>query len=140
MDESVIDHIGIAVNDLDEASALFSKLLGKNESHREKVEGEGVEISVFEVGSIRIELLSPLASDSPVAKFLGRRGPGVHHVAIRHGDIPRIHEHLTGEGFTTPGGVRKGGEGRNVFFLKPGETSGVLLEFTSPPSGTSDHD
>jgi len=140
MDEPVLDHIGIAVNDLDETSALFSKLLGINESHREKVEGEGVEIAIFEIGGTRIELLSPLVPDSPVAKYLARRGPGVHHVAVRQTDIQRHYEILTDEGFTAPGGMRKGGEGRDVFFLKPAETSGVLFEFTSPPAERSDHD
>jgi methylmalonyl-CoA epimerase len=140
MDEPVIDHIGIAVRDLDQALALFTHLLGVSASRRETVEGEGVDMAVFETGGTRIELLSPLDPDSPVGRFLNRRGPGIHHVAIRRGDIHRLHEHLTSKGFTAPGGVRRGGEGRDVFFLKPGDTSGVLFEFTSPPSETPDRD
>ncbi len=129
-----VDHIGIAVRSLDEASELFSRLLGMSESHRERVEGEGVEISVFDVGGARIELLAPLHAESPISKFLERRGPGIHHVALALEEVRAHHDHLVGEGFRVLGSLRKGGEGREVFFLDPKETSGVLFEFTSPPA------
>jgi methylmalonyl-CoA epimerase len=129
-----IDHIGIAVRDLDKAGEIFSKLLGVRESHRERVEQEGVEISVFQTRGTRIELLSPLDEKSPIARFLERRGPGIHHIAIERPDIHEHAAHLSGHGFSLIGGVRTGGEGREVFFVDPKETSGVLLEFTSPPS------
>jgi methylmalonyl-CoA epimerase len=138
MGKSSIDHIGIAVENLDEAAKVFSKLLSITESHREKVVNEGVEISVFEVGETRIELLSPIEETSPVAKFLKRRGPGVHHIALRLDELRGHYEELTEQGFSVIGKIRKGGEGRDIFFLDPRETSGVLLEFTTPPSQNSE--
>jgi methylmalonyl-CoA/ethylmalonyl-CoA epimerase len=132
-----IDHIGIAVRDLDEASSTFARILGASESRRERVESEGVEIAVFETGGTRIELLSPLHEHSPIAKFLEKRGPGVHHISLGSRDIRGRHAELGRLGFTFPGGIRKGGEGREVFFLNPKETQGVLIEFTSPPGDGS---
>jgi methylmalonyl-CoA/ethylmalonyl-CoA epimerase len=133
MNTPSVDHIGIAVRTLDEASALFSKILGMSESHRERVESEGVELSVFEIGGARIELLAPTRPDSPVSRFLDRRGAGIHHIALRLDDVRSHHDRLVERGFRVLGSVRKGGEGREVFFLDPKETSGVLFEFTSPP-------
>jgi len=127
-----IDHIGIAVRDLDEASSTFAGILGVSESRRERVESEGVEIAVFETGGARIELLSPLHEQSPVAKFLEKRGPGIHHISLGSRDIRGRYAELSRLGFTFPGGIRKGGERREIFFLSPKETQGVLIEYTSP--------
>ncbi len=136
MNKTGIDHIGIAVTDLDEASAAFSRLLGVEESHREVVRQEGVEIAVFDMCGPRIELLSAFDEESPVARFLERRGPGLHHIAVKSEDIGALYERLAGLGLSLIGAVRSGGEGREVFFVNPKETSGVLFEFTSPPEDT----
>jgi methylmalonyl-CoA/ethylmalonyl-CoA epimerase len=140
MEDMVVDHIGIAVDDLERASETFSKLLGIHESRRETVESEGVEIVVFDLDGARIELLGTLGEDGPIAKFIRKRGPGIHHIAIRCGDPSGHADNLTKQGFNLLGKIRKGGEGRDVFFLPPAETSGVLLEFTSPPEKASDTD
>ncbi|MFQ6103948.1 MAG: methylmalonyl-CoA epimerase [Candidatus Glassbacteria bacterium] len=134
MDQPSIDHIGIAVGDLDEASAVFRNVLGVEESHREEIVEEGVAISIFELATTRIELISPLDGQSPISKFLSTRGPGIHHIAIQKQDIRAHHQILLEKGFSVIGQIRSGGEGREVFFLHPNQTFGVLIEYTSPPS------
>lgn len=133
-----VDHIGIAVDDLDEASSVFARLLGVRESRRERVESEGVEIAVFELRGARIELLSPLDARSPIAKFLQKRGPGVHHISLTSSSLESRLETLSRLGFESLGGIRKGGERRDVFFLSPKGTQGVLIEFTTAARRGSD--
>jgi methylmalonyl-CoA epimerase len=133
-----VDHIGIAVRDLEEASATFARILGMAESRRERVETEGVEIAVFETEGARIELLSPLHGLSPLAQFLEKRGPGIHHISLASGGLQEKASMLAALGFTIAGGIRPGGEGREVFFLHPKDTGGVLIEYTTPPAQRSD--
>ena len=138
MNPPCIDHIGIGVRDLDEASSLFRDVLGVEESHREELPGEGVAIAIFELGATKIELITPLDEENPISKFLATKGPGILHLAIRTPHLEAHYGELREKGFQVTGKIRSGGEGRKVFFLHPKQTSGVLLEFTSPPPHESD--
>lgn len=124
-----IEHIGIAVEDLDKSNHLFAKLLGKGHFKTEKVEGEGVETSFFQVGDLKIELLQVTSESSSIAKFIERRGEGIHHIAF---DVENIEEEvarLKGEGFEILNDIPKlGADNKLVVFLHPRSTNGVLVE------------
>lgn len=130
-----VDHIGIAVNSLEEAIPLYRALLGRPPDGRETVGAEGVRVAFFGRGSGRVELLEPTEPDSPVARFLGKRGPGVHHVCLEVPDLARALERARASGAKPiPPGVRTGAGGRRVAFLHPRTTGGVLLELSEAPA------
>lgn len=124
-----IEHIGIAVKDLENSNQLFAKLFGKPHYKTETVESEGVSTSFFDVGPNKIELLQALNSESPIAKFIDKKGEGVHHIAFAVDDIVAEIERLKSEGFIvlneTP---KKGADNKLVAFLHPKSTNGVLIE------------
>jgi methylmalonyl-CoA/ethylmalonyl-CoA epimerase len=124
-----IEHIGIAVKDLDESNKLFAKLYGKAHYKIETLESAGVKTSFFEVGNNKIELLQALNAESPIAKFIEKKGEGIHHIAFEVEDIYVEISRLKGEGFTvineTP---KKGADHKLVAFLHPKSTNGILIE------------
>ena len=124
-----IEHIGIAVKDISASNELFSKLFGEPHYKVEAVESEGVKTSFFKVGENKIELLEATKEDSPIAKFIERKGEGIHHIAF---DVENIEDEiirLKKEGFIvlndTP---KKGADNKLVAFLHPKTTNGVLIE------------
>lgn len=124
-----IEHIGIAVKDLETSNKLFAALLGKEHYKIESVESEGVNTSFFQSGSNKIELLEATNPESPIAKFIEKKGEGVHHIAFAVDDIEEEIKRLTYEGFQlinkTP---KKGADNKLVVFLHPKSTNGVLVE------------
>jgi len=124
-----VEHIGIAVKDIKESNKLFEKLLGKPHYKTENVESEGVKTSFFKVGTNKIELLEATREDSPIAKFILKKGEGMHHIAFEVDDIELEIKRLKREGFKvlneTP---KKGADNKLVTFLHPKSTNGVLIE------------
>ena len=124
-----IEHIGIAVHNLENSNELFSKLFGQAAYKTEEVASEGVKTSFFKCGPNKIELLEATNEDSPIAKFLEKKGEGVHHIAFDVEDIYAEIKRLKLEGFTvlneTP---KKGADNKLVAFLHPKTTNGVLIE------------
>lgn len=124
-----IEHIGIAVKDLQASNALFEKLLGVPPYKEEAVESEGVTTSFFQSGPNKIELLEATREDSPIAKFLEKKGEGVHHIAFAVEDIEAEIERLIGEGFRMIHEQPKAGaDNKLIAFLHPKGTNGVLVE------------
>ena len=124
-----IEHIGIAVKDLESSNQLFAKLLGKPHYKTETVESEGVSTSFFDVGPNKIELLQALNPESPIAKFIDKKGEGVHHIAFAVDDIEAEMERLKSEGFVVLNEIpKKGADNKLVAFLHPKSTNGVLIE------------
>ncbi len=131
-----IDHIGVAVEDLDEAIALYGERLGMPVQHRETVEEQGVEAVLLGVGDSHVELLRPLGPDTAVGKFLSRSGPGLHHVAYGTDDIESAIESVRAAGLgLIDEQPRIGIRGSRVAFLHPKSTGGVLTELVEPPEG-----
>ncbi len=129
--DSRLEHVAIAVSDLDAAVAVYSALLGRPESGREVVESEQVQVAFFDLGDARLELLEPTAPDSPVGRFLERRGPGLHHIALEVTDIDAALERCRAAGLQTVGEApRHGAGGRRVAFIHPAGSGGVLLELS----------
>ena len=128
-----IDHVGIAVADLEAAVALHEREYGMPVAHRETVASQGVEAVLLDVGAGHVELLAPLADDTPVGRFLARRGPGLHHVAYRVDDVAAALDRLRAQGIRlideTP---RTGIRGSRVAFLHPSATGSVLTELVQP--------
>ncbi len=124
-----IEHIGIAVKDLETSNLLFEKLLGAPHYKIEEVASEGVKTSFFQLGPNKIELLEATNADSPIAKFLEKKGEGVHHIAFAVTDIVAEIARLKDEGFRvlneTP---KRGADNKWVAFLHPKSTNGVLIE------------
>ncbi|MEP0133351.1 MAG: methylmalonyl-CoA epimerase [Eudoraea sp.] len=124
-----IEHIGIAVKDLEGSKELFEKLFGGEQYKVEEVASEGVKTSFFQVGPNKIELLEATREDSPIAKYIERKGEGIHHIAFEVDDIEEEIERLKGEGFIvlneTP---KKGADNKLVAFLHPKSSNGVLVE------------
>lgn len=128
-----IDHIGVAVEDLDEAIRLYRDKLGMAEQHRETVEEQGVEAVLLEIGDGHVELLSPLSSETAVGRFLERHGPGMHHVAYRTADIDQALENARIAGLRLiDEEPRIGIRGSRVAFVHPKATGGVLTELVEP--------
>jgi methylmalonyl-CoA epimerase len=124
-----IDHIGVAVEDLDEAIALYSERFGMPLQHRETVEEQGVEAVLLGVGESHVELLRPLDADTAVGKFLARNGPGLHHVAYGTDDIESALEQARAAGMRLiDERPRTGIRESRVAFLHPKSTGGVLTE------------
>jgi methylmalonyl-CoA epimerase len=135
MNERTLDHVGIAVASLDEAIPLWEGLLEVSASAREVVNSQDVEVAFLESGSASIELLAPLRPNSPVAQFLERRGPGIHHLAFRVSDLPAALESMREEGYVlVDEEPREGSHGRRIAFLHPRSLNGVLVEFVEDPA------
>jgi methylmalonyl-CoA/ethylmalonyl-CoA epimerase len=129
-----IDHVGIAVEDLDTAVERYQQTLGVEPAHRERVESQGVEEVLLPVGTSFIQLLGALGADTPIGRFLERRGPGVHHIGFRVDDVASALEQLRGEGLRliddTP---RPGSRGTTIAFVHPKGMGGVLVELVQLP-------
>jgi len=124
-----IEHIGIAVKNLESSNLLFEKLLGAPHYKVEEVVSEGVRTSFFKSGPNKIELLEATNDNSPIAKFLERKGEGIHHIAFAVEDIIKEIERLKEEGFTVLNEMpKKGADNKLVAFLHPKTTNGVLVE------------
>ena len=124
-----IEHIGIAVKSLDTSNDLFAKLFGEPHYKIESVASEGVNTSFFKVGPNKVELLEATHPDSPIAKFIERRGEGIHHIAYDVEDIEAEMKRLSKEGFTLLNEQpKKGADNKLVCFVHPKESNGVLLE------------
>ena len=124
-----IEHIGIAVRDLKTSNAIFEKLLGTPCYKTEEVTSEGVRTAFFRNGPNKIELLEATSENSPIAKFLDKKGEGVHHIAFAVEDLEEEMKRLEEEGFNLlPGFPKKGADNKLVAFLHPKTTNGVLVE------------
>ncbi len=131
-----IDHIGVAVEDLDGAVRLYRDKLGMREQHRETVEEQGVDAVLLEIGDGHVELLSPLGPETAVGRFLDRHGPGMHHVAYRTDDIDAALEHVRQAGLRLiDEQPRTGIRNSRVAFVHPKSTGGVLTELVEPADG-----
>jgi len=124
-----IEHIGIAVKDLDVSCSLYEKLLGTSCYKKEEVESEGVNTAFFKTGVNKIELLAATSQDSPIAKFLERKGEGIHHIAFEIDNIELEMKRLKHEGFVLLNELPKqGADNKLVCFVHPKGTNGVLVE------------
>jgi methylmalonyl-CoA/ethylmalonyl-CoA epimerase len=132
----LIDHVGVAVGDLDEAIALYQGKLGMPLAHRETVAEQGVEAVLLDVGECHVELLRPLAPETAVGRFLDRKGPGLHHVAYRVDDIDAALARLRSEGIELiDQEPRAGIRNSRVAFIHPRATGSVLTEIVEPGEG-----
>jgi methylmalonyl-CoA epimerase len=128
-----IDHVGIAVDDLDSAIELWRDKLGLELSHREVVHEQGVEAALLDVGENHVELLAPLGDDTAIGKFLAKRGPGLHHVAYQVRDIEAALASVREAGLSLiDEQPRRGIRGSRVAFLSPSATARVLVEIVEP--------
>ena len=128
-----IEHIGIAVNNLDEAVAGYEKLLGVPPYAREEVPDQRVRTAFFRLGESKIELLESTDPEGPIAKFIAKRGEGIHHVAYAVGDVRAALSGLAESGIQLiDGAPRRGAEGLSVAFVHPRSVCGVLTEITDP--------
>ncbi len=124
-----IEHLGIAVKDIDQANTIYEKLLGVPPYKQETVESEAVITSFFQVGENKIELLASTSPDGTIAKFIEKRGEGIHHVAFDVDDIEKELARLKNEGFTILNEKPKlGADNKRVAFIHPKGTNGVLVE------------
>ena len=124
-----IEHIGIAVKSLDVSNLIFEKLLNTPQYKTEEVASEGVVTSFFQIGDSKIELLAATKEDSPIAKFIEKRGEGIHHIAFEVADIRAEMTRLAAEGFTLLNNEpKRGADNKLVCFLHPKGTNGVLVE------------
>ena len=124
-----IEHLGIAVKDLEASKQLFSRLLGKESYKEENVDGEGVNTAFFTVGETKIELLEATRTDSPIARFIEKKSEGIHHIAFDVADIREEVRRLKEEGFEILNEEPKeGADNKLVVFLHPRSTNGVLIE------------
>ena len=127
-----IHHLGVAVTDLDEALATYARLFGAELEHRETVPEQGVEAASLRVGESRVELLAATGADTPVGKFLAKRGPGMHHVAYEVDDLRATLERLADEGAELiDAEPRQGLFGLQVAFVHPDSVHGVLSELVA---------
>ncbi len=128
-----IDHVGVAVEDLDEAVALYEQRFAIELVHRETLESQGVEAVLLDVGENHVELLRPLAEDTPVGRFVAKRGAGLHHVAYQVTDIDAELQRLRDEGIRLiDEQPRTGIRNSRVAFLHPASSGGVLTEIVQP--------
>ncbi len=129
----VIDHVGVAVEDIDQALKLYRDALGMPLVHRETVDEQGVDAALLDVGDGHVELLEPLGPDTAVGKFLARRGAGLHHVAYRVADVQGALQSFQAAGMRLiDERPRTGIRGSRVAFLHPASTGGVLTEIVQP--------
>ena len=124
-----IDHIGIAVKSLSEALKVYENAIGLRVSGFDEVADQGVRVAMLAIGESRIELLEPTGSDSPIEKFMAKRGEGIHHIAVRVDNIEEALERLKTSGVRLIDSVpRRGAHNTRVAFIHPSSTHGVLLE------------
>jgi methylmalonyl-CoA/ethylmalonyl-CoA epimerase len=124
-----IEHIGIAVKDLEKSNEIFASIFGEKQYKIEAVKSEGVKTSFFKVGENKIELLEATDESSPIAKFLEKKGEGVHHIAFAVDDILSEVKRLKKKGFTILNEIpKKGADNKLVVFMHPKTTNGVLIE------------
>ena len=130
-----VDHIGIAVQDLQQAMDLYRSIFNVQDFHREQVEDQGVDVASFQLGEVRIELTAPLHDESPIAKFIAKRGEGIHHIAFKtnaiEGDLQRMADNNVRLINETP---QPGAHDMLIAFLHPKSTGGVLMELCSEKS------
>jgi methylmalonyl-CoA/ethylmalonyl-CoA epimerase len=137
---SKIDHVGIAVADIEEAVIVYRRLLGREPSHRQVVESDGIEAVMFEVGESRVELLGSTGPDSKIAGFLAKRGGGLHHVAYGVDDVQAALDEYAALGMQALDSCpRRGAAGRLVAFLHPSAAAGVLTELCQPDPSRPEH-
>jgi methylmalonyl-CoA/ethylmalonyl-CoA epimerase len=130
-----IDHLGIAVKSIAQARGFYESL-GLSVGHLEDVPQEGVRTAMIPVGECRIELLESLAEDSPVSKFLAKRGEGLHHIAIHVENISNAFQQMKEAGVRlASAGIQVGAGGHSYFFVHPSSASGVLVEICQDPAG-----
>lgn len=128
-----IDHIAIAVNNIEDATKHYQQALGVKEVKYETVESEGVKLAIIHLENGRIELMQPTRDDSPIKKFLEKKGEGLHHVALETDHIEREFERMEGCGIQFLGKIRPGSEGTKITFIHPKSLHGVLAELCSHP-------
>jgi methylmalonyl-CoA/ethylmalonyl-CoA epimerase len=132
-----IDHVGVAVEDLEAAVALYSETFGMRVQHRETVSEQGVEAVLLGIGDSHVELLAPLGDDTPVGKFLAKKGPGMHHTAYRCADVASAIEQCRARGLRLiDERPRRGIRNSLVAFVHPASTGGVLTELVQPAAGS----
>lgn len=124
-----LEHIGIAVKNMDRSNTLFAALLGKQHYKIEEVESEGVRTSFFDIGGVKIELLEAVRDDSPIARFIEKKGEGIHHLAFSVADMSQSIQSYKEKGFEIINEVpKKGADDKMICFLHPKSTGGVLIE------------
>jgi len=123
-----LEHIGIAVEDLENAERIFGDVLGSPSYKREEVMGESVLTSFFKAGESKVELLVPTSPDSAIARHLEKRGPGLHHIAFLVDDLESELDRLRGLGYRVVVEPKDGADGKRIAFLHPGDTGKVLVE------------
>jgi methylmalonyl-CoA/ethylmalonyl-CoA epimerase len=124
-----LEHIGIAVKNMESANKLFATLLGREHYKIEEVASEGVRTSFFDLGGVKIELLEATREDSPIARFIEKKGEGIHHLAFEVSDIAKSIEEYQQKGFQLINPEPKdGADGKSIAFLHPKSTNGVLVE------------
>ena len=128
-----IDHIAIAVNDVEASAKIYQKALGIDEIEFETVESEGVKVAILPMENGRIELIQPTNDESPIKKFLDKKGQGLHHMALETDNIEGEVERMEGCGVQFLGKVRPGSAGTKVTFIHPKSLEGVLAEICSHP-------
>ena len=128
-----IDHIAIAVNNVEEAAKTYKEALGVDKIEFETVESEGVKLAIIHLENARIELMEPMNDESPIKKFLDKKGQGLHHMALQTDNIEGEVERMEGCGIQFLGKIRPGSEGTKVIFIHPKSLSGVLAELCSHP-------
>jgi len=130
-----LEHIGIAVSNLDESEKLFEKLLGTTSYKREEVLSEGVITAFFKIGDIKIELLASTKADSPIAKFIEKKGEGIHHLAFESENITTELSEMNQNGFTLINeSPKNGADNKKIAFLHPKSTNSVLVELCQEKS------
>lgn len=133
-----LEHIGIAVKNIDTANRLFANLLGREPYKVEEVESEGVRTSFFEISGVKIELLEATRDDSPIAKFIEKRGEGIHHLAFEVKNMEQSLESYQQKGFDLINPVpKKGADNKMICFLHPRSTQGVLIELCQDATASS---
>ena len=128
-----IDHVAIAVNDVEESAKVYQKALGVSSVEFETVETEGVKVAIIHLENGRIELMQPTNDASPIKKFLDKKGPGLHHIALETDNIEGEVSRMEGCGIQFLGKIRPGSAGSKVTFIHPKSLSGVLAELCSHP-------
>jgi len=128
-----IDHIAIAVNDVEESAKIYKEAFGVDNVEYETVESEGVKLAILHLENGRIELMQPINDSSPIKKFLDKKGQGLHHMALQTENIEGEVERMEGCGIQFLGKIRPGSEGTKVTFIHPKSLSGVLAELCSHP-------
>jgi methylmalonyl-CoA/ethylmalonyl-CoA epimerase len=126
----ILEHIGIAVSDIEISLKHFRTLFGAEPYKTEEVASEGVRTYFFDAGGTKIELLESLHPSSPIARFLEKRGPGLHHLAFSSDNLEADCQRLTDAGYRILNdGPKRGADGKDIFFVHPSDTAGVLTEF-----------